>query len=187
MTYEQAVQTARTKRNTITNPELRLALFNTAADMFDAYIDFLVATKRGDDEILAVIEASRAESLEEGTVTASRKLDPKAIAKQNGATILSYWLGRDRSYLWVINAEGTRRYDLQASDARLEREVNAYHRALVVRQESKQTSGVQGQKLYDLLVDPMERRNLFDDLDHRPVVADVQLTTHAGTTIAASQ
>lgn len=153
-TYEEAVKTARTDRSTIADRELRLAFFNTAADMFDAYIDFLVATKRGDDEILAVIEASRAESLEEGTGTVSRTLDAKAIAKQNGATILSYWLGRDRSYLWVITAEGTKRYDLQASDARIEREVNSYHRAVVVRQESKQTSGAQAQKLYNMLVAP---------------------------------
>lgn len=152
-TYEKAVETARAGRNTITDRELRLAFFNTAADLFDSYIDFLVATKSGDDEILAVIETSRAESLEEGTGTTSR-LDLKAIAKQNGATILSYWLGRDRSYLWVITADGTKRYDLQLSDARIEREVNAYHRAVVVRQESKQTSGAQAQKLYNMLVAP---------------------------------
>lgn len=152
--FEKAVKTARTDRNTINDRELRLAFFNTVADMFDAYVDFLAATKRGDDEILAVIEASRAESLEEGTGNASRRLDPKAVAKQNGATILSYWLGRERSYLWVITADGTKRYDLQAPDARIEREVNAYHRAVVVRQESRQTSGAQGRKLYDLLVAP---------------------------------
>jgi len=150
--FDKAVKIARATRSNIENRDLRFSFFNTVADMYDAYVDFLIATKRGDDA-LAVAEASRAESLEEGSSAAVRRLDANAIAKQNGATILSYWLGRDRSYLWVTTPEGTTLHQLPP-DTVIERAVGAYHRAIVLQGGSMASSGGQGQNLYKMLVAP---------------------------------
>lgn len=145
--FERAVATARQRRGTIKDPELRLSFFNTVADLYDAYVDFLVA--RDPDRALEVAETSRAESLEEGRVkTMSRRFDPKAIARANGATILSYWLGREQSYLWVITAKETKLHRL-ASDKKIETMVDRYQRS--IRQQGPSSDGV---ALYEMLVAP---------------------------------
>ncbi|HEX8409735.1 MAG TPA: CHAT domain-containing tetratricopeptide repeat protein [Thermoanaerobaculia bacterium] len=150
--YERAVQTARETRNEVKDKELRFAFFNTVERMFDEYVDFLVAQKEY-DEALRVTEISRAESLEEGRVqTGARKLDPKRVAKENGAVILSYWLGRDRSYLWVITEKAVTLHQLPA-DTRIEKDVETYGAAL--RDHIRGTmaaSGARGRQLYDMLV-----------------------------------
>lgn len=149
--YRRAVETARALRGNIADRELRFAFFNTVPDMLDAYVDLLLTMKRS-DEALAVIEASRAEALEEGRADELRRLDPEAIAKQNGATILSYWLGRDRSYLWVITASTTTLHPLPA-EALMEKEVEVYRRA-VTRGDSMAATAARGERLYDMLVAP---------------------------------
>ena len=146
--FRQAAATVHDKRNEIRNREMRMAFFNTSDEMFDAYLDFLVDAGRGDDALL-VAEAVRAESLEEGRGEPARRLDPAAIAKANGATILSYWLGRERSYLWTITANGTRLNELPP-DLELEPAVIQYQRRLG-RDAGSMT---RGEKLYATLVAP---------------------------------
>jgi CHAT domain-containing protein len=144
--FEDAVATALEQRSAIDKSELRLPFFNTVAELYDAYVDFLV--DRNPVKALEVAEESRAESLEEGRGKTARRFDPKGIARQNGATFLSYWLGSRQSYLWVITAADVKLHRL-ASDATIERAVDRYQR--VIRQGSPTTDGA---RLYGMLVAP---------------------------------
>lgn len=152
--FQRAVQAAREARTEVTSAELRFSFFDSVAELFDAYVDFLVATNRP-EEALAVTETSRAESLEEGLNVrgASRTFDARAIARQNGATVLCYWLGRDRSYLWTITPERVALH-LLPPDTTIEKAVETYRRELLGPRGTLQASGGRGEELYRMLVAP---------------------------------
>ena len=151
--FRAATETVRDARNSIENPERRMSFFNVASEMFDAYVDFLIRN----DKVFAaltVTETIRAQTLEEGlaaTSTPVRAIDPRVIAKQSGATILSYWLGRERSFLWVITPASIRVSALPP-DTKIETEVERYRRDLEKTSQTIQLSGARGEALYRMLV-----------------------------------
>ena len=149
--FQNAAAAARRARDKVRTPELRFSFYNTVDEMFDAYVDVLVDQNRA-EEALSVTETSRAHSLEEG-LGVSRTFDARAVARENGATILCYWLGRDRSYLWVVTAGGVKLHRLPA-DTSLERLVESYRRDLLGPRGSLQGSGARGEELHRLLVAP---------------------------------
>lgn len=146
-TFRQAMALAGEERRRIDINELQLPFFNTVDEMLDAYVDFLVDMNRPGDALM-VVEASRAQTLEEGRGETPRHVDARAIARQHGATILSYWLGRKRSYVWVITAAEVRLVKLPA-DLLVEREVEAYQRELL---RLAPPPLARGRRLYQMLV-----------------------------------
>jgi CHAT domain-containing protein len=154
--FQRALEAVREARGEVKDRELRFSFYNTVAEIFGAYVDFLVAANRADDA-LAVTETSRAHSLEEGlNVRAPRALDARSIAKQNDATILCYWLGRDRSYLWAITPGSVTLVQLPP-DTTIEKAVEVYRRDLLGPRGSLQASGARGAELYRWLVEPASR------------------------------
>ena len=154
--FRLAIDTTREARQTIRDPELRLSFFNTVADVFGSYIDFLVERGRTEDA-LAVTEISRAQTLEEGLdmPPPARKLDARAIAKEEGATILCYWLGR-RSYVWTITPAAVTVAPLPA-DNQINAAVEAYRRVLAGPRGTLEFSHARGQELYRMLVERAAR------------------------------
>lgn len=150
--FESAARAAFEGRARIRSRDLRFAFLNTAADMFDAYVEFLVRTGRV-EEALAVTETSRAQALEEGSV-ATRAFDAKAIAKANGSTLLCYWLGRERSFVWVVTPSAVRVHAL-APDAMIENMTAQYRDDLLGSRGSLERSGARGRQLFTALVPAM--------------------------------
>lgn len=149
--FRRATAAARKAHAEVTDRDLRFSLSNTTAETFGEYVDFLAQSKRIDDA-LAVTEARRAQLLEEG-IAVPDKLDARAIARQNDATILCYWLGRDRSYLWVVTRNDVALHVLPA-DTTIEKDVEAYRKDLLSERGSLQWSGARGERLYQALVRP---------------------------------
>ncbi|HEX6098300.1 MAG TPA: CHAT domain-containing protein [Thermoanaerobaculia bacterium] len=149
--FRRAIAAAAEAGAEVTNADLRFSLANTSAEIFGQYVDFLVRANRVEDA-LAVTETSRAQLLEEG-LGVRAELDARAIARQNDATILCYWLGRDRSYLWVVTRNGVRLETLPP-DTTIEKAAEAYARDLVGPRGSMQMSGARGQALFEMLVRP---------------------------------
>lgn len=152
--FERAVNTAVAERGEI-KPNYRFSFFNSVEDLFDTYVDFLVDTKRI-GKALEVTEASRARTLTEGldTAGAKKRLDAPSIAKRANATILSYWLGTRRSYVWKVTANGVSARQLPP-EAEIERDLDRYRK--VLEQGSLGESAPQGQKLFRMLVAPAVR------------------------------
>lgn len=152
--FQRAVEVANEARQDVNSQELRFSFFNSVAELFGAYVDFLAAANRV-EEALAVTELSRAQTLAEGLkLRADARTDARAIAKQNKATILCYWLGRDRSYLWAVTADDVVMVRLPP-DTTIEKAVEAYRVALLGPQGSMQGSGRKGEDLYRMLVAPV--------------------------------
>jgi len=149
--FQRAIAAAREARDEVKDRDLRFSLFNTTAEIFGEYVDFLARGNRVEDA-LAVTETRRAETLEEG-LRVPAKLDARAVARQNDATILCYWLGRDRSYLWAITKDQVKLHALPP-DTTIEKAVEAYRRELLGPRGSMQWTGARGLELYQMLVHP---------------------------------
>jgi CHAT domain-containing protein len=168
--FASAARAAFEGRARIRNRDLRFAFLSTAADLFDAYVEFLVRSGQV-EEALRVTETSRAQALEEG-MRVSRTFDASAIAKANGATFLCYWLGRERSFVWVVTPSEVRVHAL-APDARIEQAAKAYREELLGPGGSLERSGARGRQLYGMLVPPLR----LDRNARVIVVPDGQLHT----------
>lgn len=152
--FRRAIETVRAAREDITDAKLRFAFYRVAEDVFDAYIDFLVANKR-DAAALDVTELIRTQTLQEGLGLASstKKIDPSALARERNATILCYWLGHARSYVWIVTPKGVTLKPLRP-EREIEAAIDQYQRLLMnlgVRVE--QLRG-RGEQLYQMLVAP---------------------------------
>ncbi|HUR81767.1 MAG TPA: CHAT domain-containing protein, partial [Thermoanaerobaculia bacterium] len=157
-------------RMEITTPDLRFAFLNTAAYMFDEYVDFLV--RIGDvTGALMVTESSRAQSLEEG-LNLGKTIDPPSIARNNNATILSYWLGRTRSLVWVITPSAVTVYPLPP-DTKIEDAARLYREQLLGARGTPERGAAAATTLYTMLVP----RVAFAKNARVMIVPDGQLNT----------
>ena len=151
--FRAAIATVREARKSLGDRELRLAFFRVAEDVFDGYVDFLVARKRAEDA-LAVTESIRAATLEEELgIDAPTNLDPRALARKHRATILCYWLGRAKSYVWVITPASVTSQEL-GRDRDIEKAIDAYQRQVLDTRLPVQRSRAAGEALYRMLVAP---------------------------------
>jgi CHAT domain-containing protein len=147
--FARALKTAVEARAAI-DREHRFSYFNGVEDLFDSYVDFLVDNGQI-ARALVITEESRARSLAEGlgAIVPKKQLDVLAIAKRTNATILAYWLGTRRSYVWTVKATGVWIRELPR-DAELEREIDEYQKEL--QDGTLSTSALRGQRLFQTLV-----------------------------------
>ncbi len=170
--FARALKTAVDARATI-KPEHRFSYFNGVEDLFDSYVDFLVDNGQI-ARALVITEESRARTLAEGlgAIVPSKKLDVLAIAKRTNATILAYWLGTRRSYVWTVKATGMWIRELPPA-AVLERELEEYQQ--VLQDDSLDKCASRGQRLFQTLVGSAARGAAQDA--RFIVVADGKLHT----------
>ena len=134
-----------------------------AAHLYDDYIHFLLAQGK-DSQALQLADYSRARTLAEGlgvtqakSASAPDTLNATQVARQAHATILFYWVGQERSYLWAITPKSTTRYPLPKA-AEIDAAVDRYRRALLVGwQDVLQTQNQDGIHLYEMLVKPASK------------------------------
>ena len=170
--YQFALATIEEARESLQHEEFKLPFQANAAHLYDDYIRFLVAQKK-DQRALQAADYSRARTLAEGLGVLPKnsgtdmpekdmpkkdmpKKDPQQIARQAHATILFYWLGRERSYLWAITANRTTRYPLPPA-AEIDAAVQRYRKALLHWQDVLKTASADGSYLYDTLVGPAQK------------------------------
>jgi CHAT domain-containing protein len=152
--FARAVKTAVAERGEI-EFRYRFSFFNSVENLFDTYVDFLVDNKQL-EKALEITEVSRARTLMEGLEPSPAKqhLDARAIAKRANATILSYWLGTRRSYVWTITASGVAIHQLPP-EAEIERELDRYRK--VLERGSLGESAPRGGNLFQTLAAPAIR------------------------------
>jgi CHAT domain-containing protein/tetratricopeptide (TPR) repeat protein len=141
-------------RESIEDPQLRFSFFTTVSELLNAYVDFLGA--RGQwAEALAITEASRAQTLGEALPDIGNPRDVRKIARDTGATILCYWLGSERSYLWIVTPA---KIDVAILPPKrtIDNAVEAYKREILGPRGSLK-SGPRGVALWQMLVGPAAR------------------------------
>jgi CHAT domain-containing protein/Tfp pilus assembly protein PilF len=158
--YQQALATIEQARASLQREDFKLPFLANAAHLYDDYISFLVAQGKS-PEALQQADYSRARTLAEGLGIKSAvasKLDAQQIARHANATILFYWLGRDRSYLWAITPSQTKLYPLPPA-AQIDAAVQRYRQALLPPswQDVLDKANSDGTYLYDVLLKPAEK------------------------------
>jgi CHAT domain-containing protein len=159
--YRAALNTFETARSSLQHEESELPFLTNASHIYDDYVHFLVAQGKF-AEALQVADFTRARTLAEGlgllrkgAAQVPSALNPQAVARRAGGTILFYWLGEKQSYLWAITAQKTTMFALPPA-SEIDAAVERYQRALAGPQDVLETSNLNGIGLYQRLVAPAQ-------------------------------
>ena len=157
--------------------EFRLSFLSTAIEFYDAYINFLIDRKRPLDA-LKIADTSRAQTLEQGLAAsengaANGEVSPAKSGKARGraqagafhpqetaqrlkATLLFYWLGEQRSYLWAITPRGVSVFPLPGS-GEIDATVKSYLASFTDPRDPLEAGNADGMKLYATLIHPAKK------------------------------
>ncbi len=150
--FKLSIADARKARADIKGSELRFSFFNAVEELYDGYVDFLMARGRI-AEALDIAESSRAQTLEESLPDLAEVVDVRNVARKANATILCYWLGKSRSYLWIVTAQKITPVALPPKRT-IETEIDAYQKDLLGQRGTLAGSGTRGKALWRMLVEP---------------------------------
>jgi CHAT domain-containing protein len=128
--FEKGIRVVEQLRSELVTPQYRMTLLSRLMHFYRTYVELLVS--QGDDAgALRIVEKSRARVLGERlgrTLAVEPVRDmaaPRRFAQQQKAVLLSFWFAQDRSFVWLIDGKGVRRFDLPGS-AGIEKQVTAY-------------------------------------------------------------
>jgi CHAT domain-containing protein/tetratricopeptide (TPR) repeat protein len=160
--FRLALSTFENARSSFQREDFRLPFLANAAHLYDDYIHFLLEHGRVDDA-LRTADYSRAQTLAEGlgisrktSIANPDQLDAKQVARQSGATILFYWLGAERSYLWAVTPNDTALFQLPPA-AEINSVVERYRKALVGPRDVLEVANPDGSKLFETLIAPAKK------------------------------
>jgi CHAT domain-containing protein len=137
--------------------EHKLSYFSSLSDFYQDYVDFLMA--RGKVAMaLEVAESSRArllaDKLRRSHIYRRRTAaEFRQIASEYGSTLLSYWLGRRNSYLWVVTPAGINWFRLP-NESELRSQVASYDSLIQTARDPLLSGGSAGRSLYAALIAP---------------------------------
>ena len=162
--YKATLAAFLSTQDELKNENSKLPFLANATPIYDDYIHFLVGQNKP-EEALAAADQSRARTLEQGLGLSTGKgphgtmrLQAGAIARKTGATLLFYWLGEKRSYLWAITPKKTALYPLPPQ-RELAHRVELYRNILLGPNDPLDPGDEDGRALYRMLVAPA--RNLI--------------------------
>lgn len=160
--FGESIKTISRAWNELQHEEFRLSFLSSAIRFYDAYVNFLIEEKRPLDA-LRVADQSRAQTLEHGLApgiagksATPADTPPQEIARRWNATLLFYWLGEQRSRLWVITAARVFLLPLPGR-AEIDSGVKSYLEAFPDPRDPLETSNADGKKLYETLIRPAEK------------------------------
>ncbi len=162
--FSVAIRTVQNARASITSNEYRVSFLSSAIDFYDDYVNFLIEQKRPMNA-LKIADLSRAQVLEQSLSPANSTAATKTVNAQNpqetarrlNATLLFYWLGQQKSWLWVITPGKTSLVPLAAANSELAGLVNSYRESFTDPRDPLEAGNADGKKLYSTLVQPTEK------------------------------
>ena len=160
--YQEAIRKIESARAGRTREELKFSFLTTSMEFYEDYVDFLVAHGRSGDA-LKIAELSRSRTLVEGLTLreaagqgSGTVLHPEQVAQRVKQTLLFYWIGRNRSHLWVITP-GKTSYFALAKAEEIVPLVKSYRAAMRSLRDAEDAGGEEGKRLYTLLVEPASK------------------------------
>ena len=164
--FLQAISTISNAWSELEHEEFRLSFLSSAIRFYDLYINFLISHNRQLDA-LKIADRSRAQTLEHGlSLSSAAKIPrksavpapfhPQDTARSWNATLLFYWLGADRSSLWVVTPSKVSLVTLPASPE-IDALAKSYRKSFLDPVDPLEAGNVYGKKLYELLIRPAEK------------------------------
>ncbi len=144
-------------RSELLKDEYKLTYFSSTIDFYQEYVEFLMArgkTRTG----LAAAESSRARVLADRLKLSGRRgrntaAEFQQIARASGSTLLSYWLGPKKSYLWVVTPAAVAAFGLPPAP-QIRNLVESYDRLIQRVRDPLQTESAAARTLYGTLLGP---------------------------------
>jgi CHAT domain-containing protein/Tfp pilus assembly protein PilF len=145
------------QRTALARADNRMTYLAKLIRFYDRYINFLI--DRGQPErALEVAESSRALVLDERLESKSHALVQAAkmreLARSSHSVFLSYWLGKNRSFLWAVTAEGIALHELPA-ESQITPLVAGYRSFIENLRDPLQSEYPAGPKLSETLLGPV--------------------------------
>jgi CHAT domain-containing protein len=160
--FHKSLDAIEAVRTSVQAEELRLSFLSTAISIYNDYIEFLIRHGRVLDA-LQVAELSRARTLAEGLGTRPnaislplRDFHPQKLADRLNATLLFYWMGEERSYLWAITPAKALCLPLP-KQAEIDTAVRDYRQMILDGRDVLSENSDAGKKLYQLLIAPADQ------------------------------
>ena len=162
LNFKAAIASLEAGRLALVREEFKFSYPVNAKAIYDDYIDFLV--QRGmADEAFRVVEEHRATTLTEGLgryqVYSSGKFsiqEAKEAASRSGHVILSYWVGPEKSFLWIFLPGYSQLVTLPGED-QIRPLIERYRAHLKEGFAFNNVADASGKELYSMLVGPVER------------------------------
>ena len=158
--FESALDTIEKTRSNLLKTEFKLSFLTQLIEFYQAYVDALIDQGRV-DRALEIADSSRGRVLAErhGVQAAGKSSAAalRAVARQSGTVLLSFWLAPGRSYMWVVTAEGVRGAPLPPA-SEIEKLVRE-HQAMIdnTLADPLTASPSPGGRLYQLLIAPVSK------------------------------
>jgi CHAT domain-containing protein len=157
--FQAALDVIERTRAELLQTDYKLSYLTRLITFYQEYVHALVE-ERQTDRALEIADSSRARVLEGGSDTPQRRGTAAAfrqLARRTGAVFLSYWLGPDGSYAWVVEPRGIHLTTLPSSSA-IEPLVREHHQLIVDRGgDPLKAPGGASDKLFEALVTPVEK------------------------------
>lgn len=163
--FAQSIDTISKAQDSIKSEDSRLSFLTASINFYDQYVNFHLA-RNEPIQALAIADRSRAQTLEHGLSLTStgktakklavpRPFHPQDIARFQNATLLFYWLGVDRSSLWVVTPSKVSLIPLPASPE-IDTLARSYRKSFLNPVDPLEAENAYGKKLYELLIRPAE-------------------------------
>jgi CHAT domain-containing protein len=158
MHFKRALDRLQIARSSIQGDENRLAFSSREAVFYTDYIKFLVDRSQR-EKALQVTELGRARTLEEALRETASKQQSLSVTqtflKSQHKVVMTYWLGPDQSYLWVLTGSQIGFFALPAKQE-IDAKVEEYQKRVSSLTEVD-SSDATGQELYRILIEPARK------------------------------
>jgi CHAT domain-containing protein len=160
--FEAALNVVDRARSALQKDQSKMDFLSRMIVVHDNYVDFLMS--RGlTERALEVAEASRGKILQErlegqGGSTQSVKASAyRKLAQTTGATLVSYFLGANRSYVWLTTPNQVIAYTLEPEET-LRNYVENYRALIENMRDPLDVDDLNGRSLYESLLRPIADR-----------------------------
>lgn len=156
--YAAALNIVENRRSSLQKVEFKLSFLAALIRVHQDYIDFLMSRGRN-ERALEIAEASRARVLQEslgtaGPTPAFSAAAYQRLARDSGSILLSYALGRERSYVWIVSGSGIVSYPLPPQEV-IRSLVEKYRAFIENMHDPLDTEDTSGPELYQAVLAPV--------------------------------
>ncbi len=160
--FDAALETVEKTRSALLRTDYRISFPSRLIHFYRGYVDLLLDQGQV-ERALEVGDSSRGRVLAErqgvaATPPRTSAVALRQLARQANAVLLFYWLGPQRSTLWLVEGSGIRKVNLPPAD-RIEALVAEHHAAIQNAMADPLTSSDSaGDRLYATLIAPVATR-----------------------------
>ena len=157
--FQKVLRTLDSARASIHDTENKLAFSSRMARFHDQYIRFLI--DHGHPiRALEMVDFIHGRMLSESVGGAQHPVHLpfpgiQQLLRNRGQTVLAYWLGSEKSFVWVVTPSRVRVVELPPR-REIEAAIHAYNKALLGPRDVRRSATGIGQKLYRMLVEPVQ-------------------------------